>query len=96
MPAHPAAGTDHSTGRGMLWADPSAEECLAHSNNKDFEAGESIWKDSPPSSFGTGETTRVLSRSCTFQEPKSTTSPFPQGHGRSEHREVGMMHGNPV
>lgn len=74
----------------MPWADSSAEEHRAHSNNSGFEVGESIWKDSPPSSFSTEETTYVFSRSCIFQEPQSTTSRFPQGHGKSEHREVGI------
>lgn len=68
--------------------DPSAAERLAHNSNKDFEVGEIIWKDSLPSSFSTGETTHIFSRSCTFQEPQSTTSPFSQGRGRNERREV--------
>jgi len=96
MPAHPASDTDHSTEQGMLCTDPSAEEHLAHSSNEDFEVGESSWKDSPPSSFDTGEITLIFSRSCTFQEPQSTTSPFPQGRGRRKFRELGMVHGNPI
>lgn len=96
MPAHPAAGIHHSTREGdAVGRDPSAEESLAPSSNNAFEVGKT-WKVSTPSSFGPEETTHVFSRSCTFQEPQSTTSPIPRGRGRSESREVGTMHGNPV
>ena len=81
MPVHPTAGTDHSTGRGMLWAEPPVPRSTWHTAAIRALRKTSGKTHCPPPlalvpSSSTGETMHIFSRSCTFESPGPPPVPF--------------------
>lgn len=82
-PAHPAAGTDRSTGRGMPWAEtPVPRNAWLTAAIGILRLGKASGRFAALLLRQRGNHACLL-KVLLFQEPWSTTSPFPQGMGEA-------------